>query len=92
MKRLSNNEQIRGIGSQTSSNFVNREGDVCMYHRTDGPYEVFLVQVRPKETIGERKYPEREVYPSNEDFGKTAWCYTLKNNAEDKFKRLCDGR
>ena len=91
MRRLKTKEDTKGIGRAVKANYVNRDGNVCMYHRSDGPYEVFIAQVRSKEVIGGREYPEREVYPSNEDFGKSAWCYTERKRAEDKFKILCDG-
>jgi hypothetical protein len=44
-------------------------------------FEVFLIKVKPPQvyTSG-RKYPEREVFPCNEDFGKTAWtCRSIED-------------
>jgi hypothetical protein len=41
-------------------------------------FEVFDVQIKPKRDVFGKSYPAAEVFPSNEDFGKTAWsCRTL---------------
>src|SRR5690349_16374091 len=38
-------------------------------------YEVILIKVsKPREIFG-KWYPEREVYPSDEEFGSRAWSY-----------------
>ena len=60
----------------------------AMYKSDDGFYEVFIIKVRPKEEIKGKEYPEREVYPGNEDFGKTAWCYRVYKNALRKYEKL----
>ncbi len=91
MERLSDKVQVRGVGRDVSSSFVKRNGKVCLYQRSDGPYEVFLVGILPEELIMGKPYPEREVYPSNEDFGSTAWCFTDFKRANMKFNRLADG-
>ena len=91
MKRLTDKEKVRGVGREVSSSFVKRNGKVCFYQRSDGPYEVFIVQVRPKEKIKGVEYPEREVYPSSEDFGHTAWCFTDFRNANMRFNKLVEG-
>ena len=58
-------------------------------YKSDGDfYEVFIIKVRPKETIFGREYPQREAYPGNEDFGKTAWCFSNKKNALRKYEEL----
>lgn len=58
-------------------------------YKSDGDfYEVFKIIVRPKETIFGKKYTEREVYPKNEDFGKTAWCYSVYKNALRRYEEL----
>ena len=35
-----------------------------------------------------KEYPEREVYPSNEDFGHTAWYYMDKERAYAMYNRI----
>lgn len=88
MQKLGDKVQIKGVGRLVSSSFVKRNGDVCLYQRSDGPYEVFQVQVAPARDVFGTELPERETYPGNEDFGKTAWCYTGYEGALRKFDRL----
>ena len=88
MERLRNKVSIRGVGRDVTSSFVKRRGDVCLYQRSDGPYEVFYVKVFPEETIKGKKYPQREGYPSNEDFGSIAWCFTEYKRALERFESL----
>lgn len=88
MERLGNTVQIRGVGKEVTASFVKRRGNICFYQRSDGPYEVFYVKVFPEEVIKNKKYPEREGYPSNEDFGKIAWCFTEYEHALKRFDSL----
>lgn len=61
------------------------KGRSYVYEQSGGYFEVFIARVRPAEVIRGRLYAEREVFPSNADFGKTAWsCRTL----EDAMKRF----
>jgi len=66
---------------------IRREGSLCIYEQTYTDkikyYEVFVAQVSPAKTIFGKEYQQRELFPSNTDFGKTAWsCRTLKNAIE----------
>ena len=88
MQRLGDKVDIKGVGRLVTSHFVKRNGNVCLYQRDDGPYEVFVVQVAPARVVFGSDLPERETYPGNEDFGSTAWCYTQYGNARKKFDRL----
>ena len=48
-------------------------------------FEVFTIKIKPVMMFKGKIIPEREVFPSNADFGKTAWsCRTL----EDAMKRF----
>lgn len=47
-------------------------------------YEVIKPRIRPAESIKGQDYPEREVFPSDEDFGYTAWAYTSFEQAINK--------
>lgn len=63
------------------------------YKENDEPldlkfYEVFRAKIRPAETIGGKPCPEREVYPSDEDFGKTAWAYRTFGEALNKLMKM----
>lgn len=51
-------------------------------------YEVFKIKVRPEEIIKGTKYTMREVYPSNEDFGISAWAYRSLDKAVEKLMIL----
>ena len=53
-------------------------------------YEVFKAKVRPSETIKGKSYPKREVFPKDEDFGKSAWSFDTYERALAKFNELCD--
>jgi len=62
---------------------VLREGRSCIYHHevTENVqyFEVFTVKVKPETVFKEKVIPKREVFPCDEDFGKTAWsCKTLE--------------
>lgn len=60
---------------------IKRDGKICLYERSDGNYEVFLVKVQPQTSMFGKVYSERETYPSNEDFGNSAWCFSNKESA-----------
>jgi len=47
-------------------------------------YEVFRVKICPAKIINGKPYPEREVFPKNEDFGKTAFSFRDMGKAIDK--------
>ena len=51
-------------------------------------FEVFEKNtLEPKEIMG-KKYPKREVFPKNDDFGITAWTYCDYNKAIEKYNEL----
>jgi len=51
-------------------------------------FEVFIIKVLPSILLFGKRLPEREVFPGNEDFGKTAWsCRTLVK-AMERFNKL----
>jgi hypothetical protein len=51
-------------------------------------YEVFLKIIRPEKIIKGKVLPPKVKFPSDEDFGKTAWSYTNYDAAVDRFKEL----
>lgn len=70
---------------------VKRTDKVAMFKSDDGVTEVFKIKTLPAAEIYSRKYPEREASPSDEDFGKIAWCYSNNlEKAELKYKELCN--
>lgn len=77
-----------GIANLTAT-LIKREGQLCMYKRSDDVFEVFLVVVYPAREVFGKFYPAREVYPGNEDFGSgTAWCYSKIEYAERMYNDL----
>jgi hypothetical protein len=44
-------------------------------------YEVIMIIIAPAREIFGRNVPIREAYPSNEQFGKLAWAYGIKQYA-----------
>lgn len=83
MKRLEKTVSVRNTGILgLTATLVKREGMAAIYLRDDGVYEVGIIKVaKPKEIFGE-KYPMREVYWGNEDFGKIASTTNSKERAE----------
>ena len=71
---------------------IQREGVVCLYSQEVGPnlqyFEVFLVKVKQSTIFKGKHIPEREIFPSDEAFGRTAWsCRTLEE-ATSKFNEM----
>lgn len=67
---------------------VMRTESKALYESDGDFYEVFRIKIRPAEEAFGREYPEREIYPGNEDFGKFAWCYSQYENALRKYNKL----
>lgn len=54
--------------------------------------EVFVVRIQKKIKMPNGKIiPEKEKFPSNEDFGKYAWSIPDRKKAEKKFNELLNG-
>jgi hypothetical protein len=76
----------KGTGIENlSARLIKREGNICMYERSDQIWEVFMVKIRKARKSKGKSYPGCEVYPGNEDFGQTAWCFSNFDSAEKKF-------
>ena len=50
--------------------------------------EVFEKNTLEPKEIMDKKYPKREVFPKNDDFGITAWTYCDYNKAIEKYNEL----
>lgn len=66
----------------------------CTCSRIIG-YEVFRVVTLPKKVLSsemtgtvELEIESREKFPSNEDFGKIAWTFKTRKEAEMKFQEM----
>jgi len=67
---------------------VERNQFVAIYERENTDFEVFVVRVEPpKEAFG-KLYPQREIFPANEDFGTYAWACATLERAEQRYDWL----
>lgn len=75
--------QIKRIGMVTLYSVSNKAGKVY-------GYEMAIVRIRVSEILMGKVIPEREVYPSNEEFGKYGWYYPKcrLQDAEANFNNL----
>jgi hypothetical protein len=64
----------------------------CIYDQRVGQkliaFEVFIIQARSERLILGKIILAKEKFPSNEDFGKTAWTFWTLEQAMKKFKEL----
>ena len=89
MQKLQQTLEVRGTGIPgLKATLVERTDKKAIYLRSDDVYEVFYVQVSPEEMQFGKLYPERETYPSNEDFGKMAWTYTTPEGAHHRYIKM----
>jgi len=88
MKKLEKEIHIKGLGMPMRTVLVKRTAKKAMYLRDDMIYEVFKIKVSPPKSMFGKDYPEREVYPGNEDFGVWAWCFNNKTVAEETYENL----
>lgn len=87
MEKLKEIENINGVGIPgLKARLLKRTDNKAIYLRDDGVYEVFAIKIREARIAFDKEYPEHERYPGNEDFGKTAWCYS-RAGKELAFKR-----
>ena len=76
-----------GIPGLTAK-LIKRTDTKAMYYRWDNVYEVFKIHIdEPRESFG-KQYPKREIYPGNEDFGRTAWCYNDEKAANKMYDSI----
>ena len=71
-----------------SAKLVKRTKKKAMYYRWDNVWEVFRIKINEPTSLFGRSYPRREVYPSNEDFGRTAWCFSDEAQAHKAYDNL----
>jgi hypothetical protein len=73
---------------------IDRTQNTAIYsqHTKDGQlagHEVFIIKIGKETEINGTLIPERELYPKNEDFGKTAWSVGIdKIRALKRFKEI----
>jgi len=54
-------------------------------------YEVFKIRIGKSKVVFGVELPEKEKFPSDEDFGKWAWTYRDLNKAMEKYNRIENG-
>ena len=81
--------ELYGVGiAGVTAKLIERTDKKAIYFRTDNVWEVFKIKIsEPSEVFG-KKYPKREVYPGNEDFGVWAWCYRDETLARKKYSNI----
>ena len=90
-ERLSEEVEISGTGIPgLKAKLIERTDNKAMYHRWDDVYEVFRIKKSGVTEMFGKTYTPREVYPGNEDFGKTAWCFKDINYARRRYKTTPD--
>jgi hypothetical protein len=82
-------DSFYGVGIPgLSAKLIDRTETEAIYYRWDGVYEVFRIKVAlPSEYFGSN-YPKREVYPGNEAFGSTAWCFKDEKLALKRYEAI----
>jgi len=89
MQKLEKEIKVRGTGiPELTAELMERTEKKAIYHRSDDIWEVFRIKIRKAEEEFGKQYPEREVYPGNEDFGQTAWCFNNRENALKRYNSL----
>jgi hypothetical protein len=54
-------------------------------------YEVFKIRIGKSKVVFGVELPEKEKFPSDEDFGKWAWTYRDLNKAMEKYNGIENG-
>lgn len=88
MKMLEKELYPRGIGMKVKSKQIRRYKKLCLYEREDNTWEVFFVKEQMNKIMFGNELEEKELYPSNEDFGFIAWCFNKKEKAISKYNYL----
>jgi hypothetical protein len=90
-ERLPEIVRIKGTGILgLTAKLVTREENKAMYYRCDDVYEVFRVKKAGEKTMFGKEYSKREVYPGNDDFGVSAWCFRDKKLAQKAYNAIPD--
>lgn len=69
-----------------------REGNNAIYEQSVTSsvkyYEVFSIRTKPERILKGKTIQAGEVFPCNEDFGKTAWSCSTYEKALQRFNNL----
>jgi len=90
MKRLTDILRKNGF----SYTLILREGRTAIYRQQVTEklayFEVFVVKVKPEQNLFGKFYPEREVFPSDDCFGKSGWSFRNLEDAMKRYKKLIE--
>lgn len=95
MKKLET--QFTGTRTQKGWNFqlIKRTKSKAMYSKTNNGikyFEVFNIEIQKEHTSIIKgitiEYKEKELYPTDERFGYSAWCYRSIHKADLKFSSI----
>ena len=82
---------FQGVGIPgLSAKLIERTEREALYYRWDDVWEVFRIKISPEAEIYGKKYPKRETYPSNEDFGRIAWCFKDEDRARRRYNTITE--
>ena len=88
MTTLATHQRIGGFDLHQ----IERRGEWAVFEQSRGgrvtSYELVQVQVQPANTMFGRDYPEREIYPGSESWGKLAWTITDRQDALGRLSRV----
>ena len=78
---------------------LKRTDKAAMYSQSDAEdreadfkaFEVFKIKIGKAKVVFGVELPEKEKFPSDEDFGKWAWTYTDYEKAIDRFNKIENG-
>jgi hypothetical protein len=78
---------------------LKRTDKAAMYSQSDAEdleadfkaFEVFKIKIGKAKVVFGVELPEKEKFPSDEDFGKWAWTYTDYGKAMDRFNKIENG-
>lgn len=96
MKKLSDVVQKNGY----TYTQIKRGGKAVIYSQkpsdpeiigTHEYFEVFKIKISPPKTVFGVELPEKEKFPSDEDFGKWAWSCPNYDSAVAKFNKIENG-
>ena len=71
-----------------SAKLIVRNDDKALYYRWDDVWEVFRIEIQEACEILGKSYPRKEIYPGNEAFGATAWCFKDKESALKRYNAI----
>lgn len=90
-ERLPDIVDISTVGiPKLTATLIERTDNKALYLRSDGMYETFRIKKQAANEMFGRSYPNRELYPGNEEFGVIAWTYRNLRRAHERYATIPD--